>query len=154
MIPSEMESGCPQKSTSDVDCPMGDKALLGYNEAASDEIFDSRRQPKQKITLDTKRDVSSIPKSHFNPEHQPQGSSKWVYPSEQQYYNAMRRKGYNPPEQDIPIVLKIHNLVNEKGWTQIKEWESLSGNPSPKLLKFQGRPKDISPKAFFLNLFG
>jgi hypothetical protein len=33
--------------------------------------------------------------SDFTPKHQPEGTEKWVYPSEQQYFNAMkvRRKG-------------------------------------------------------------
>ena len=28
--------------------------------------------------------------SDFTPKHQPQGTEKWVYPSEQQYFNAMK----------------------------------------------------------------
>ena len=39
----------------------------------------------------------------------------------------MKRKGYNPPEEDVAVVLQIHNIVNEKGWSQIKEWEALRG---------------------------
>jgi hypothetical protein len=37
--------------------------------------------------------------------------------SEQQYFNAMKRKGYNPQENDVPVILSIHNLVNEQGTT-------------------------------------
>lgn len=33
---------------------------------------------------------SALPQSDFTPKHQPQGAEKWVYPSEQQYYNAMK----------------------------------------------------------------
>ena len=66
----------------------------------------------------------------------------------------MKRKGYNPSENDVPIVLAIHNLANEQGWRQIKEWEILAGCSEPKLKRFIGRPKDLSPKAFFLNLIG
>jgi hypothetical protein len=52
----------------------------------------------------------------------------WVYPSQQQYFNAMKvsgnslivltahqRKGFNPEERDVEIILAIHNVVNEKG---------------------------------------
>jgi cytochrome c heme-lyase len=39
----------------------------------------------------------------------------------------MKRKGYNPAEEDVAVVLQIHNIVNEKGWSQIKEWEALRG---------------------------
>lgn len=74
--------------------------------------------------------------------------------SEQQYYNAMKRKGYNPREDDVPVILAIHNTVNEKAWSQVREWEALAGSSDPKLKRFEGRPKDISPKAYFLNLMG
>lgn len=77
-----------------------------------------------------------------------------MYPSEQQYYNAMRRKGYKPSESDIPAVLYIHNMVNEQGWNHIKEWELLLANKSPILQRFVGRPKDMSPKALFMSFLG
>lgn len=66
----------------------------------------------------------------------------------------MKKKGYNPNEKDVPVILAIHNLVNEQGWTRIKEWELLRGNCEPKLRSFKGRPNDVSPKATFLNLLG
>lgn len=79
-------------------------------------------------------------------------ADKWVYPSEQQYYNAIRRKGYNPDVSDMPTTLAIHNAVNEKGWEMVKEWERLQAGtddaPPPKLLHFEGRPRDMSPKAW------
>ena len=65
--------------------------------------------------------------SDFTPAHQPGDKENWVYPSQQQYYKAMKRKGYDPAEEDVAVVLKIHNIVNEKGWSQIKEWEALRG---------------------------
>lgn len=42
-----------------------------------------------------------------------------MYPSEQQYYNAVMRKGWKgiyPSE--IPEVVRIHNFVNERGWAE------------------------------------
>lgn len=89
-----------------------------------------------------------------------QDASTWVYPSEQQYYNAIKRKGYNASANDMPMTLAIHNAVNEQGWAMVTEWERLHGGggvvaPAPKLLRFQGRPKDISPKAWIkTNLLG
>ena len=74
--------------------------------------------------------------------------------SEQQYFNAMKRKGYNPPEEDVSVIVAIHNIINEQGWSKIKEWESLRGCEKPKLKQFSGRPKDISPKAYMLNCLG
>ena len=84
-----------------------------------------------------------------------------MYPSEQQYYNAMLRKGYGSrvrPEE-VPFILQIHNLVNERGWEEVKNWErELNGgdgkggggsvNITTQLTRFVGRPKDMSPKAF------
>ena len=66
----------------------------------------------------------------------------------------MKRKGYNPAEKDVPVILAIHNLVNEKGWSKILQWEDLIGCKAPKLIRFVGRPKDLSPKAYFLNMLG
>jgi hypothetical protein len=67
-----------------------DRESLGYNAAANDAHFDQKPGIGQQIPLSTKRAVSSIPKGDYSPEHQPENSEKWVYPSEQQYYNAMK----------------------------------------------------------------
>ncbi len=66
----------------------------------------------------------------------------------------MIRKGYNPQESDVHVILAIHNIVNEQGWSKIKEWETLAGCSHPKLKQFIGRPKDLSPKARILNWMG
>jgi len=141
--------------------------------------------PDQSLFLSTTRMVSSIPRAdelrptenaHTSPTpapHQPPTASHWVYPSEQQFYNAMRRKGYNiedmvPPmtQSDtaaesehasesasplhvIPYILQIHNAVNERTWMEICRWErELHGIDQPRLIRFIGRPKDLSPKAW------
>lgn len=51
------------------------------------------------------------------------------------------------------MILAIHNTVNEQSWAMVREWES-KYTPNPKLKKFMGRPKDLSPKAFLLSLLG
>ena len=152
-------SSCPVDHGSSETCPVDHGAaknnpLTLYNAPANDMAFDHSRQEGQKINLSTTRAISSIPKGEFTPEHQPSTAQKWVYPSEQQYYNAMKRKGYNPSEADVPAVLYIHNVVNEQGWSKVKEWEAYSGNPNPKLKKFMGKPTQLSPKARFLGLLG
>ncbi|EED91220.1 predicted protein, partial [Thalassiosira pseudonana CCMP1335] len=97
------------------------------------------------MALSTQRVISSIPRAH-----QPNNSPLWMYPSEQQFYNAMLRKGYKPPIESIPSVLQIHNAVNERSWLQVCKWEKeLHDNADPKLVKFVGRPKDLSPKAWW-----
>ena len=49
------------------------------------------RAPGQKVMLPTRRETSSIPKA---------GGSLWEYPSPQQMYNAMRRKGFDDAPED------------------------------------------------------
>jgi hypothetical protein len=51
-------------------------------------------------------------------------------------------------------VVAIHNTVNEKAWREVLAFEELhcSSCPNPRLKKFLGRPKDLSPKARFLNI--
>ncbi len=115
------------------------------------------------IHLSKTRQVSSIPKSDFTPKHQEKdkgGQAKtWVYPSEQMFYNAMERKGWDPNAEDMKSVVQIHNAVNERTWMELLKWEkmrdvendsnnSMQRNP-PRLVKFQGRPTDLSPKAMF-----
>ena len=110
--------------------------------------------PDQVIPLSTHRVVSSIPKgSQENvPKHQGErkDDENWVYPSEQQFYNAVRRKGWQGVDPStMPLVVRIHNEVNERGWSDVCRWErELHNNHEPKLVKFMGRPKDLSPKAF------
>lgn len=97
----------------------------------------------QTMPLSTERVMSSIPKtSEFTPPHQEQGNSfgrywlagaqlartdapVWEYPSEQMFYNAMKRKGWDPKEQDMTSVVSIHNTVNERCWLQVLAWEAL-----------------------------
>jgi cytochrome c heme-lyase len=113
--------------------------------------------PDQRIPLSTHRVISSIPRADESrgdeaiAAHQPMNETKWVYPSEQQFYNAMRRKGWNGiDESTIPQVVYIHNAVNERTWNHVRRWErELHNNPNPRLVKFMGRPKDMSPRAFF-----
>lgn len=106
----------------------------------------------QRIPLNTERSLSSIPRGEDDPDRD--GDGKWVYPSEQQFYNAMRRKGWDTNEENMAAVVQIHNAVNERSWDQVRRWEKETHNcDDPKLLKFEGRPKDMSPKAFFNTYF-
>jgi cytochrome c heme-lyase len=109
---------------------------------------------EQRLPLSTHRAKSSIVRGQTEkdgPHHQPsEQESKWVYPSEQQVFNAMKRKGWGGVEEEsIPSFLQIHNSVNEKSWRQLCEWE----NDDVKLVRFQGRPNALTPKAWFLSKF-
>uniref|UniRef100_A0A7S4DXX3 Holocytochrome c-type synthase n=1 Tax=Lotharella globosa TaxID=91324 RepID=A0A7S4DXX3_9EUKA len=103
----------------------------------------------QRMPLPTHRVESTIPKGDFKPSHQLEGKANWTYPSPQQFYNAMKRKGYQPKEEDMQSVVAIHNTVNEKTWKKVMEWEKmhLDKCPNPRLEKFSGRANDQSLKA-------
>lgn len=99
--------------------------------------------------LPNEREISSIPRSSTG--------SNWVYPSQQQFYNAMRRKNWDPKADDMKTVVPIHNAVNERAWMEILKWEHNEGGDKcggPQLVKFQGDSKKISPKARFNMMFG
>ena len=76
--------------------------------------------PGQAIPLETERVISSIPMADGSGKH-------WVYPSEQMFFDAMRRKNWAAKEVDMRTVVPIHNAVNERAWAQILEWERYAG---------------------------
>lgn len=140
-----------QKDSREPPCPMKEHRG-GLLPASLEEAARHAQTPQadQRFPLDTARQVSSIPRITSEgtlPAHQHlESAEKWVYPSEQQLYNAMRKKGWsNIPEDSIPTVLQIHNNINERTWRQIQRWE---GTETLNLARFQGRPRDITPKAF------
>lgn len=72
----------------------------------------------QAASLSTERITSSIPRD---------GSSNWDYPSPQQFYNALVRKGWETPEQHVETMVDIHNFLNEQAWNEVLRWESRHG---------------------------
>ena len=121
---------------------INDKNLMQQNES-------QKQWPGQKMSLDTERVVSNIPNANEEGE-------MWIYPSEQQFFNAMKRKGWRQTqEKDMNSVVKIHNHVNDVVWLKILEYEKQHCEecPTPKLSKFLGRPDELSPKAFFKSTF-
>ena len=134
-------------------CPVGGSGRPASIEEAAKHA--QTPQPDQRFPLHTERQVSSIRRGDNNntaaiPHHQHDDqAAHWVYPSEQQLYNAMRRKGWkNVPVESIPMVLQIHNHINEGTWGKIMDWE---GSPDIRLVRFEGRPRDWTPLAFFLS---
>ncbi|KAL1405396.1 Cytochrome c1 heme lyase [Vanrija albida] len=119
--------------------------------------------------LSQHRVVSSIPRgqgstyshntdSPATPADGEEATGNWVYPSEQQFFNAMARKNHSPRVADMRTVVPIHNAVNERAWEQILAWEAGQGGDAcpggPRLSSFVGRPKDLSPKAWAKTLVG
>ena len=70
--------------------------------------------PNQTIHLPTARTQSSIPRDE---------QAKWDYPSPQQFYNALVRKGWETPEEHIETMVDIHNFLNEQAWMEVLKWE-------------------------------
>ncbi|CAO0796857.1 unnamed protein product [Mucor circinelloides] len=113
------------------------------------KISQQSPQPDQKMPLGKERETSTIPRANSD-------DKLWIYPSEQMFFNAMRRKNWNPEEKDMSVVVPIHNAVNEMAWQKILEWEKMHETEcqQPMLAKFEGRPKDITPKARIRSWFG
>lgn len=154
----------------------------------------------QAVSLPLERELSSIPRGDVD--------ENWEYPSPQQMYNAMLRKGYtDTPAEAVESMVAVHNFLNEGAWAEIVEWENIfsqgvlkgwercregeeglardrarrefmkarrealglqstSSNPTesstpssepvfePKLLRFQGRPSEPTPKSRILQTLG
>ena len=97
----------------------------------------SNASPLPLSNLGTQREVSTIPRAFSSPttaepnarpanHERESGSDKsgmWIYPSEQMFFAAMKRKGFEAHETDMRSVVPIHNAVNEKAWEEIKSWE-------------------------------
>lgn len=137
------------------------------------------RAPDQTVDLPVDRELSSIPRGS--------NGGNWEYPSPQQMYNAMLRKGHTDTPQDaVESMVAVHNFLNEGAWVEITGWErtfakglgagwercrrgegnlglqlakeELTGNVDqayePSLIRFQGRPKELSPKARMYQALG
>ncbi|KAI9801400.1 MAG: hypothetical protein M1825_003379 [Sarcosagium campestre] len=125
--------------------------------------------------LSTERETSTIPRStdpdsaplNIDQRPQPQiqqGSSlaspagNWVYPSEQMFFAALRRKNFTgAQEADMRAIVPIHNAVNERAWREILQWERGQGADAcggPRLHSFSGDSTALTPKARFNSLLG
>ncbi|ORY33076.1 cytochrome c/c1 heme lyase-domain-containing protein [Naematelia encephala] len=112
-------------------------------------ISTTEKAPGQQIALPTDRETSTIPRPKSNDDQGAEGGGEtWDYPSPQQFYNALVRKGWETPEESIEMVVAIHNFLNERAWEEVMKWEKrLPGGEHAQLARFQGRPGELSPKA-------
>ena len=53
-------------------------------------------------------------------------------------------------EEDVDAIVAVHNNMNEQTWAKVMEWEALHCDECEKstLLRFIGRPDELSPKAW------
>ena len=88
------------------------------------DLSQSRESSSQTIALPIDRQTSTIPRAS-DPNVAPVArESNWVYPSPQQMYNAMLRKGYtDTPADAVEAMVAVHNFLNEGAWAEIVEWE-------------------------------
>ncbi|AJO97328.1 Cyc3p [Saccharomyces cerevisiae YJM1418] len=155
-------SGCPvmhesssSSSPPSSECPVmqGDNDRI--NPLNNMPELAASKQPGQKMDLPVDRTISSIPKS-------PDSNEFWEYPSPQQMYNAMVRKGKiggsgEVAEDAVESMVQVHNFLNEGCWQEVLEWEKPHTDEShvqPKLLKFMGKPGVLSPRARWMHLCG
>ncbi|KIM90531.1 hypothetical protein PILCRDRAFT_60053 [Piloderma croceum F 1598] len=135
----------PPKSDAPAQCPIDHGQSL--NPLNQMPTLAQAPSPNQSTTLPLTRTESSIPRDP---------SAKWEYPSPQQFYNALVRKGWETPEEHVETMVEIHNFLNEEAWQEVLKWEkrSNSSDEEPHLAKFKGRPGEMSPKARFWLLAG
>ena len=115
-------------------------------DAVGDVFPDARPHPSQRASLSSVPVSSSIPKGGSGTEE----GETWTYPSPQRFYNAMKKKGWDPKEGEMPWVVSIHNTVNERCWRKVLEYEGFHEGEcaqGAKLVRFRGKPDVLSPKA-------
>jgi len=68
--------------------------------------------------LPVERSLSSIPRPVDAGRRE-----RWEYPSPQQFYNALVRKGWETPVEHVETMVEIHNFLNERAWGEVLRWE-------------------------------
>lgn len=147
------------------------------------DLSQSRESATQTLALPIEREMSSIPRGGANASTS-DSDGNWVYPSPQQMYNAMLRKGYTDTPQDaVESMVAVHNFLNEGAWAEILEWErrfshglshgwrecrfgeegsrsgamilgTEKGTEQPRLVRFMGQKDKVTPKARMLQVLG
>ncbi|KAF4610888.1 hypothetical protein D9613_007021 [Agrocybe pediades] len=118
------------------ECPVDHSSLSPLNQMPT---LSQEPAQNQSVRLPTNRTESSIPRDQ---------GLKWEYPSPQQFYNALVRKGWETPEEHVETMVEIHNFLNEEAWEEVLKWERRR-NPDDdiQLARFMGKPGQLSPKA-------
>lgn len=87
-------AGCPvSDQISSEGCSRSAPPLVDHAARINMPVVENATSRSQSSQLDTSRQKSSIPIAAGElPKHQENGTDVWMYPSEQQFYNAMTRK--------------------------------------------------------------
>ena len=119
-LPNVPSAGATTPSVSQTSSPRSVINALNPLNYMPGDLSQSRESEHQTVDLPTERETSTIPRSGE--------SGNWVYPSPQQMYNAMLRKGYTDAPQDaVTSMVAVHNFLNEGAWAEIVEWERRFG---------------------------
>lgn len=141
----------------------------GCDSSSMDQTTTSPSAPNLSSSLralDTAREISTIPRAlppgtpsttttrPANSERDTApdpASGNWIYPSERMFFEAMRRKSFDPSTQDMKTIVPIHNAVNERAWKEIKQWEqpylATAKCDGPRLESFSGLASAMTPRA-------
>jgi cytochrome c heme-lyase len=117
-------SGCPIQhnsppANSSAGCPVDHSSLNPANQMPN---LPQTPIPHQSAPLPTERTMSSIPRA-VDVEVGTGSRQTWEYPSPQQFYNALVRKGMETPAEHVETVVEIHNFLNERAWGEVLKWE-------------------------------
>ena len=115
--------------------------------APGDSPYGAAQCPIPHEARASSKSSSACPVDHKDQDEESLGY--WEYPSPQQFYNALVRKGWETPEESVDMMVLIHNFLNERAWQEIVEWEKMAGSDVSKLqlARFQGKPGTLTPKA-------
>lgn len=101
-------------------CPIdhnGSTEALSLNPSNQMPHLPQSAAPGQRAFLPTDRSASTIPRANE------EGGGVWEYPSPQQFHNALLRKGMETQEEDVEMMVQIHNFLNERAWDEVLRWE-------------------------------
>ena len=107
---------CPishEQSSKPAQCPTKHESG-GINPLNQMPTLSQMPAEQQLAALPVERETSTIPRDD---------GSRWEYPSPQQFYNALVRKGWETPEEHVETMVQIHNFLNEQAWQEILKWE-------------------------------
>jgi cytochrome c heme-lyase len=163
--PEEL-SGCPvmhnkkQQQQQESACPVaGDNKQKQHPHVYNvygQRIDPTNQMPSQPNQESHPEQVKPLPKQRIESTIRKGGTENtWVYPSEQMFYNALKRKGKanGITEDDMEMLVAIHNGTNERAWKMVLDWEKkYHACADPTLIRFQGKPHDLSPQARFKTM--
>lgn len=169
--PTQEREGCPvqhdQATKQDSGCPVKHESTSssGSTEPTPEvyNVYGQRIDPTNMMPYNPNQDPNDAQRYPLPQDRVqstiPKGGTEgtWLYPSEQMFFNALRRKGKGEDvhEGDVAAIVAIHNNMNERAWAQVEHYESVCHPGStPKLLKFCGRPDKLTPLAWVKQMLG